>query len=163
MRWIPVDEPPPAAYPAASGYGHAPQPRLIYGGLLIRFVAYLLDSLIIGVPMGVLLVVLFIAGVVASPVSPSDVAPPPPGATTRGALYLNPPAILVFYLFVLLVAAGYYAYFWSASGATPPMRLFKLRVVDANSGQPIGIGPAVARYIGLIVAPIPCSIRLICA
>ncbi len=133
--------PPPAGYPAASGYGQAPQPRLIYGGLLICFVAYLLDSLIIGVPMGILLVVLFIAGVVASPVSPSDVPPPPPGGTTSGALYL-----------VLIVAAGYYAYFWSASGATPAMRLFKLRVVDANSGQPIGLGRAVARYIGLIVA-----------
>ncbi len=162
-RWIPMDAPPPADHPAASGYGQAPQPRLIYGGLLTRFVAYLLDSLIIGVPTGILLVVLFIAGVVASPVSPSDVPPPPPGGTAGGALYLNPPAILVFYLFVLLVAAGYYAYFWSASGATPAMRLFKLRVVDANSGQPIGIGRAVARYIGLIIAALPCWIGLIWA
>ncbi len=43
------------------------------------------------------------------------------------------------------------------------MRLFKLRVVDANSGQRIGIGRAVARYIGLIIAALPCWIGLIWA
>jgi uncharacterized RDD family membrane protein YckC len=141
----------------------APQPRIAYGGLLIRFVAYFIDSFIIGVPMGILLFVLAIAGIVTSPMSPSDVPPPPPGGTASGAFYLNPAAIFVFYLFVLIVAAAYYAYFWGTSGSTLGMRLFKLRVVDANSGQPIGIGRAVVRYIGLIVAAFPCWIGLIWA
>jgi uncharacterized RDD family membrane protein YckC len=158
-----MDASPPAGYPAPSGYGHAPQPRFTYGGLLIRFVAYLIDSFIIGVPMGILLFVLAISGVVASPVSPSEVPPPPPGGTASGAFYLHPAAILVFCLLVLIVAAGYYAYFWGTSGSTLGMRLFKLRVVDANSGQPISIGRAVVRYVGFIVAAFPCWIGLIWA
>ena len=130
---------------------------------MIRFVAYLVDSFIIGVPMVILLFVLAVAGVVVSPVSPSDVPPPPPGGTASGAFYLNPAAIFVFCLFVLVVAAGYYAYFWGTSGSTLGMRLFKLRVVDANSGQPIGIGRGAVRYVGLIVAAFPCWIGLIWA
>lgn len=148
-RWIPVGAPPP--------------PRLAYGGLLIRFVAYLIDSVLIGVPTGILFFILAITGVVASPANPADVAPPPPGGTAGGAFYLNPGAILVFDLFVLIVAAGYFAYFWSMGGSTVGMRLFKLRVVDAESGQPIGIGRAVVRYLGFIVAAIPCWVGLIWA
>jgi uncharacterized RDD family membrane protein YckC len=128
---------------------------------LIRFVAYLVDSLIIGFPAGILLFVLAIAGVVASPANPSDAPPPPPGGTAYGAFYLNAPAIFLFFLFVLIVALAYNAYFWSSSGSTLGMRLFKLRVVDANSGQPIGIGRAVVRYIGFIVAAFPCWVGLI--
>lgn len=161
-RWIPTDSPPAAGYPAPSGYGYAPQPAIAYGGFLIRFVAYLIDSLIIGVPMGILFFVLAIAGVLASPASPSA-APPPPGGTSYGAFYLNPPAIGVFYLFVVIVAAAYFTYFWGTNGSTLGMSLFKLRVVDANSGQPIGIGRAVVRYIGLIVAAFPCWVGLIWA
>ena len=162
-RWIPLDAPPPAGYPAPSGYNYAPGPRVAYGGLLIRFVAYLIDSFIIGFPMGILLFVLAIAGVVASPVSPSDLTAPPQGGSAIGAYYLNPAAIFWFYLFVLIVATGYYAYFWGTSGSTLGMRLFKLRVADANSGQSIGIGRAILRYVGFIVAAFPCWIGLIWA
>jgi uncharacterized RDD family membrane protein YckC len=155
-RWIPVDA------PAPSGYGNAPQPRVAYGGLFIRFAAYLIDSFIIGLPMGILLFVLAITGVVASPASPSA-APPPPGGTSYGAFYLNPPALFLFWLFVLIVAAGYYAYFWGTSGSTLGMRLFRLRVADANTGRPIGIGRAIVRYVGFIVAGLPCWIGLLWA
>lgn len=150
-------------YPAPSGFSYAAQPRVAYGGLLIRFVAYLIDSLIIGFPMGILLFVLAITGVVASPVSPSDLPAPPPGGSASGAFYLNPSEIFFFGLFVLIVTFGYYAYFWGTSGSTLGMRLFKLRVADANSGQPIGIGRAIVRCVGLIVAAFPCWIGLIWA
>jgi uncharacterized RDD family membrane protein YckC len=155
--------PAPAGCPAAAVYDSARHQSVAYGGVLIRFVAFLVDSLIMGVPMGILLFGLAIAGVVASPVSPSDVPAPPPGGTASGAFYLNLPALLVFYLFVLIVAAAYYAYFWGSSGSTLGMRMFKLRVVDANNGQPIGIGRAVVRYVGFIVAGFPCWIGLIWA
>jgi uncharacterized RDD family membrane protein YckC len=69
----------------------------------------------------------------------------------------------LFFLFVLIVAASYYAYFWGTSGSTLGMSLFKLRVVDADSGQPIGIGRGIVRYIGFIVAAFPCWIGLIWA
>jgi uncharacterized RDD family membrane protein YckC len=147
-RWIPVG---------------VQQPRIAYGGVLIRLVAYLIDGLIIGIPLGILFGVLAIAGVVGSPAAPSDLPPPPPGGTAFGAIQLSPAAIFSFWLFSLLVAAGYYVSFWGTSGATLGMRLFELRVVDVNTGQPIGIGRAILRYIGLLVAALPCWIGLIWA
>jgi uncharacterized RDD family membrane protein YckC len=159
-RWIPID---PTGYPAPGGYGYAPQPRVVFGGLLIRFVAYVIDSLIIGFPMGILFFVLGVAGVLGSPVSPNDLPAPPPGGTAMGAVTLSPVAIFSFFLVVLIVAAGYYTYFWGTGGSTPGMSLFQLRVLDANSGQPIGIGRAIVRYIGFIVAAVPCWIGLIWA
>jgi uncharacterized RDD family membrane protein YckC len=158
-----MDAPPSAGYPAPGGYGYAPQPRVVFGGLLIRFAAYLIDSLIIGFPMAILFFVLAVAGVLGSPVSPNDLPAPPPGGTAMGAFQVSPAAIFPFYLFGFLVAAGYYVSFWGTSGSTLGMSLFQLRVVDANSGQPIGIGRAVVRYIGFIVAAFPCWIGLIWA
>jgi uncharacterized RDD family membrane protein YckC len=154
----------PPGDPVPGGYGYAPpQPRVVFGGLLIRFVAYLIDSLIIGFPMGVLFFVLASAGVLGSPVSPNDLPAPPPGGTAIGAFTLSPAAIFSYFLFVLIVGAGYCAYFWGTSGSTLGMSLFQLRVVDADSGQPIGIGRAIVRYVGFIVAAFPCWIGLIWA
>jgi len=131
--------------------------------VLIRFVAYLIDGFILGIPIGILFGVLAIAGVVASPVIPSDLPAPPPGGRVSGAFHLYPAAIFSFYLFGLIVTASYHAYFWGTSGSTLGMRLFRLRVVDANTGQPIGIGRAVLRYIGFLVAAAPCWLGLIWA
>jgi uncharacterized RDD family membrane protein YckC len=136
---------------------------MAYGGPLIRFVAYLIDSLIIGVPLGILFFILAGAGALGSPVNANDLPAPPPGGTAMGALQVSPAAIVSFYLFGLIVAAGYYVSFWGTSGATLGMRLFELRVVDANTGQPIGIGRAVLRYVGFVVAAVPCWIGLIWA
>jgi len=131
--------------------------------VLIRFVAYLIDGFILGIPIGILFGVLAIAGVVASPVIPSDLPAPPPGGRVSGAFHLYPAAIFSFYLFGLIVTASYHAYFWGTSSSTLGMRLFRLRVVDANTGQPIGIGRAVLRYIGFLVAAAPCWLGLIWA
>lgn len=141
----------------------AQQTGVAYGGALIRFAAYLIDSLIIGVPLGILFVVLAIAGVVATPASSSDLAPPPPGGTAMGSFQLSPAAIFSFYLFGLLVAAAYYVSFWGTSGATLGMRLFELRVADAKTLQPIGIGRAILRYVGFVIAALPCWLGLIWA
>jgi uncharacterized RDD family membrane protein YckC len=140
-----------------------PQPRIAYGGLVIRFVAYLIDSLIIGFPMGILLIVLIIGGVLGSSVNPSELPAPPPGGTAIGAIRLSLIAIVWFYLLGVVVAFGYYSYFWGTSGSTLAMRLFKLRVVDANSGQSIGVGRAAMRYVGFVIAALPCWIGLIWA
>jgi uncharacterized RDD family membrane protein YckC len=139
------------------------QPSIAYGGVLFRFVAYLVDSLIIAIPLGILFGVLASAGFLASAVGPSDLPPPPPGGTAMGAFTVNPSAIFSFWLFALVVGAGYYASFWGTNGSTPGMRLFNLRVVDGDSGRPIGVGRAVLRYVGLVVAALPCWIGLIWA
>jgi len=141
----------------------APQPRAAYGGVSIRFAAFLIDSAIIGVPLGILLFVLAIAGVLGSPVAPSDLPAPPPGGTAFGAVELSPAAIFWFWLFGVVVAGAYYVLFWGTSGSTLGMRLFGLLVVDANTVQPIGIGRAVLRYVGFVVAALPCWIGLLWA
>jgi uncharacterized RDD family membrane protein YckC len=40
-------------------------------------------------------------------------------------------------------------------------RIFKLRVVDANTGQPIGLGKAVVRWLGLLVSFVVCFVGVI--
>ena len=40
-------------------------------------------------------------------------------------------------------------------------RVFKLRVVDANTGQPIGLGKALLRWVGLIVSFLVCFVGVI--
>ena len=65
-------------------------------------------------------------------------------------------------LFELLIFGAYFSFFWS-SGGTLGMKIFKLRVADANTGQPIGFGRAVLRFIGFIISAIPCDIGLIWA
>jgi uncharacterized RDD family membrane protein YckC len=162
-RWIPVSAQPRAGAPDPGGYGSAPQPRIVYGGVLIRLAAFLIDSFVIGIPLGILFGVLAVAGVLGSPVAQSDLPAPPPGGTAMGAVVLNSPAIFLFCLFGLVVAAAYYVYFWGSSGSTLGMRLFELHVGDANTGQPIGIGRAVLRYVGFVVAAFPCWIGLIWA
>jgi len=37
-------------------------------------------------------------------------------------------------------------------GATLGQRIFKLRVVDANTGQPISLGKALLRWVGLLIS-----------
>src|SRR5260370_42432689 len=64
---------------------------------------------------------------------------------------------LLFYVIALVAIAGYQIYFWGTSGQTIAMRLFHLRVVDANTGAPIGIGRAVVRWLMSLVNSWACS------
>ena len=149
---------PPAAplvYPQASGYpaasGFAPQRT--YGGFWIRVVARLLDGLILGIPLSILFViVLAIFGGIASTTASSN-----QNAQNAAGLAFGG-AFLLFYLVVLAIVIGYYIYFWGTSGQTFGMRILKLRVVDADTGGPIGIGRAVVRYLMSIVNGMACYI-----
>ena len=159
-RWAPIA--------LAAGHADPPgdaasRPRVAYGGVLVRFAAYVIDGFIVAVPTGLLFFVMAIAGALGTPESSTDLPSPPPGGTAEGAFLLNPGAVLFLYLFALIITAGYNVYFWGGSGSTLGMRLMKLRVVDATSGEAIGSGRAIVRFIGLIVAALPCWIGLIWA
>jgi len=65
---------------------------------------------------------------------------------------------LLFYVIALVGIAGYQIYFWGTSGQTIAMRMFHLRVVDANTGAPIGIGRAVVRWLMSLVNSWACYI-----
>jgi uncharacterized RDD family membrane protein YckC len=53
-----------------------------------------------------------------------------------------------------LVVAGYFVLFWTLTGETPGMRLMALRVID-RAGDPPGLGKALVRLVGMILAAIP--------
>jgi uncharacterized RDD family membrane protein YckC len=145
---------PPPAYPQpAAGY---PAPvygsaSTRYGGFWIRVVARIIDGVIIGVPIGILFgIIIAAAGGLASTSTDQN-------AQTAAGLGLVGAYLIV----ILLATVGsvvYQVYFWGISGSTLGMRVFKLRVVDANTGGPIGIGRAIVRWLMSIVNGMACYI-----
>ena len=136
--------PPPGGYmpppPPAPMGGYMPSsgPTAGYGGFWIRVVAYIIDIVILGV-VGSIVDAIFHA-------NPAD-------ATAGGngiAGFIN-----------LVVDVAYFAGQWTYFGATLGQRVFKLRVVDANTGQPIGIGKALLRWVGLFVSFLVCFVGVI--
>ena len=108
-------------------------------GFWIRFVAYLIDSIIIGVPMA-LTSALSLPAMLASATG-VDTTPGP----------------FVFILFslglgvTLLLSIAYPVYFWSHSGSTPGKSLLGLRVTAVSGACPIGVGQALMRVVGYFV------------
>ena len=126
---------PPMMPPAAAGAMAIPT---AYGGFWIRVVAYVIDGVILGI-VGAILNVIFRA-------NPSD--PSSPGYNVVQVLNL-------------VISIAYFAGLWTYWGATVGQRLLKLRVVDAKTMQPIGIGKALLRWLGLVVSFLVCFIGVI--
>jgi uncharacterized RDD family membrane protein YckC len=141
--------PPPASAQTAgvARYGYGSQQT--YGGFWIRFVAFLIDAIIIAVPTSA------INGAAAGVLSISTSTNQIPAAASA--------ALAVLQLIFFLATVGYFVYFWSTSGSTPGMRLFKLRVVDADTGGAIGIGRALIRFLMWPVNSLACYIGWIWA
>jgi uncharacterized RDD family membrane protein YckC len=148
----PPPPPEPAGYVAPQAYGYAPQAS--YGGFWIRLVAYIIDAIIITVPLVIIAVIIGIATGAALGASGNT------SDQTVGAASTGVSGLIQLIGFVLTV--GYFVFFWG-QGSTLGMRLFRLRVADANTGQPIGYGRAALRYIGFIVSALVCYIGLIWA
>jgi uncharacterized RDD family membrane protein YckC len=53
-------------------------------------------------------------------------------------------------------ATAYFTLFWSTTGQTPGMRLFRVRVIDRNRGRPPGLLRSLVRFAGLLLAIVPC-------
>jgi uncharacterized RDD family membrane protein YckC len=125
-----------------------------YGGFWIRFVAYIIDSIIIGIPILILAVILGVVLGVAMGAS---------GTTTDTAVNTASQGIgTLVQLIAFVVSIGYFVFFWGR-GQTLGMRLFHLRVADATTGAPIGYGRAALRYLGYVISAIVCYIGLIWA
>jgi uncharacterized RDD family membrane protein YckC len=57
----------------------------------------------------------------------------------------------------IIVSIGYYTFFeGSPSGQTPGKRLMNIRVVDFQTGGPLGYGRAALRWVARIISSIPC-------
>jgi uncharacterized RDD family membrane protein YckC len=124
-----------------------------YAGFWIRLAARLVDGLIVGIPLSVIFFILLaLAGGLASSTSNSS-------QNTQSATGVVLSGVFIlFYLLVLVATIGYQVYFWGTSGSTLGMRLFKLQVVDAITGGPIGIPRAVVRWLMTIVNSWACYI-----
>ena len=108
-------------------------------GFWIRFVAYLIDTIIIVVPMA-LTSVLSLPAMLAS-AGGGDTAPSP--------LFFVLPFVgggLTFFL-----AIAYPVYFWSNSGSTPGKSLLGLKVTAMSGACPIGTGQALMRVVGYFI------------
>ena len=136
----------------------APQhsgPQPAYAGFWIRLVARLLDGLIIGLPFGILFGVFAVAGGVFANTTSSNSST---DAQNTAAAAVFGGGFLLLYVLALVVQVGYWIYFWGSSGATLGMRLLHLRVVDADTGGPIGYARATVRFLMSIVNSWACYI-----
>ena len=128
--------PPP---PPSGGYipqAYAAQPT--YGGFWIRVVAYVIDAVILAV-VGAIIDAIF-------RVNPNN-------TTSAGSTSAS--------LVEFVIGVAYFSGLWTYWGATLGQRLLKLRVVDANTMQPIGFGKALLRYLGLVISFLVCFIGVI--
>jgi uncharacterized RDD family membrane protein YckC len=146
---------PPPNYPAppvgAPQQPYAPVAQQVrYGGFWIRFAARFIDGLVIGIPFAI---IYGIAGAMIGASTASTAASSTSGdvGVSSGALG----ALSVLYILGLVAAILYFVIMWT-TGATLGMRVLNLQVVDAQTGQHIGIGKAFLRYIGMIIAALPC-------
>jgi uncharacterized RDD family membrane protein YckC len=132
-----MEQYPPPAMPPAPGFA----PQASYGGFWIRVVAYIIDGIILGI---VSAVVYAVFGVNIS--DPNAMQ----SGNYPGAQGVN-----------LLASFAYFAGLWTVMGATLGQRIFGMRVVDANTGQPIGLGKAALRWLGLLISFLVCFIGVI--
>jgi uncharacterized RDD family membrane protein YckC len=145
--------PPPYGY--STPYWAAPPgpaPGLAYAGFWIRVVGYLIDALIINVP--ILIVFFVVAGstinahsitcnVVNTGVGQSVTC------TGLGELF---GAFALLWVAYLLVPWVYFSVMWSWQGQSLGQKVLGLHVVDANNGAKISAGRAILRYFGIIIS-----------
>jgi uncharacterized RDD family membrane protein YckC len=158
----PPPEPPPPAPQAPPAPEPSPQPRTTpivsweapaeevgpapgikfapHGG---RFLAYILDALIVTavlIVLGIALSILFV-GVAATG-----------GRGNPASVGVGVLGGFAFILVLLVVTFGYFPYFWAKSGQTPGMRPFNLYVVRDSDGGKISGAQAFVRLLGMWVS-----------
>jgi len=113
------------------GYGQA---ATAYASVWIRFVALLIDGLIVGVPLGIIIV--GVGSLIAAVAQNSS------GAAAGLGLILD--------LIIILISFGYFAYLEATQGGTLGKKALGLRIVKVD-GSPIGWNEAIIRTLLRIV------------
>jgi uncharacterized RDD family membrane protein YckC len=161
----------PMADPYAQAYGYPQQPPAAYGypqaapysqvGAYAnwgqRVLAYLIDSLIVGVVPFILYIIAAVA--LAASVTPGSYDPNTgtytPATTSGGSAGLA----VVFYLLAFAILLG--ATLWichqeGTTGQTPGKKVMKIRLVREADGQVIGFGSAFVRRLAHILDSFLC-------
>ena len=115
--------------------------KTIYAGFWIRSIAFLIDFVIISIPIFIMLAVIF-SKMMAGRVSVEEF------------LFLGLSNLGLYWVYFGLVVL-YFAGFWSWKGATLGKMLLKLRVVNTETLLPPSVGASILRYIGQIISSIP--------
>jgi uncharacterized RDD family membrane protein YckC len=107
-------------------------PSIVVGspkaGWWVRFFAYFVDSLIIGIPAGIII------GILIAVV----------GKDATGV-------ILILYALYIIAVVAYFVYFWTQrDGQTIMNKALGIKVVKTD-GSPITVGTAIVRYVGYIL------------
>ena len=147
--------PPPPGFPPP-GYAYAPQPygfapqayvQAAYAGFWIRVVGYIIDSIILFAIQFGIGIFFGIAMAIGNPNALSQSQAPGTNAV------LN--------VVGLVIDFAYFFLLWTMSGASLGQRVLGLRVVDANTLQPIGPGQAALRWLGLVISFLVCFVGVI--
>jgi uncharacterized RDD family membrane protein YckC len=133
--------PPPPPGQAGFGYGYQQQgygysygPGYRYAGFWIRFAASLLDGLILGVPVAILGAAFGSSGFAFGP-------------------GYNPGAQAVLNILNTVVGVLYYGLLEGGpTGQTLGKRICGIKVIDADTGAPIGYGRGIGRYFARILS-----------
>jgi len=148
---------PPSTVPAYS-YAATMQPpgHVAYAGFWLRFVAYMIDSIIISIPVTIIAIILGVvmggASVMMGAASHSD-GNSDAGQAMGAAMGLGFVLMeLVIWIAVMVIAWLYFAKMESGPGqATYGKRILGLRVTNL-AGERIGFGQASGRFFGKIVS-----------
>jgi uncharacterized RDD family membrane protein YckC len=130
-----------------------PAPVVAYAGFWLRFVAHILDGLIIGLPVVIVVMIIFLSSGFGAFLHnlPNPPNPPDPDevASTLGAAFFVGIGLIV--LVAFLGSWLYYALFESSSWqATPGKKVLNIFVTDIN-GAPVSFGRATGRYFSKFV------------
>lgn len=119
----------------------------IYGGFWRRFVAFMLDAIILTV---INFPIQLIFGIYAA------------AGSDRGNPRISGGAIALVYVLSLATQLVYYTWFISQKGATPGKRVMGLKVITPDGG-PISVGRAAGRFFAQILSGLILSIGFIIA
>lgn len=154
--WLPPAPPgglpgTPTAYAVPGWARRGPAPGVEYAGFWIRLLAYVVDALIIDVPLAAIAFALIVPQLQRVSCAPVN---GPLGSTFRctGMDVLGNTVSPLLSLLGLLLAGVYFSFCWTRFGRTVGQRICGIRVVDAATGGPIPAGRAVGRYIGLVIS-----------
>jgi uncharacterized RDD family membrane protein YckC len=114
-----------------------PAPGVNFAGNGARFVAWIVDGVVLSVITGVIVAVLAVV-VLAGAASDSNVLA---GLGIIGGVLL-----------VMVLSIAYLPWFWAHGGQTPGMKMLRLRVVRDRDGGPVGGGQAILRLVGYWVS-----------
>jgi uncharacterized RDD family membrane protein YckC len=138
------------AYAQKLREGVAPAGYARYGGFWLRFVAYFIDSIIVGIPLGILATILM-ALMGGSMVALTRLGANPTPEETLAAVMPMFGAMAMLGLLSTVVYCSYEAFFLVKYGATPGKMAMGLKVVRPD-GSGIQVGRAIGRYFSKVLS-----------